>query len=83
VSLTQFSVTDPLAPAGIPTTWGSSTAYGANRSDQLNFRGSVSYVTGSHNIKTGFTLMHSVAVHHRRRSTTRWRWRCAPSSRSR
>ncbi len=59
VSLTQFSVTDPLAPAGYPTTWGSSTAYGANRSDQLNFRGSVSYVTGSHNIKTGFTLMHS------------------------
>ena len=59
VSLTQFSVTDPLAPSGYPTTWGSSTAYGANRSDQLNFRGSVSYVTGSHNIKTGFTLMHS------------------------
>src|SRR6187399_176666 len=59
VSTTQFAVTEQQPAAGYPSTWGSSTAYGANRSDQLNFRGSVSYVTGSHNIKTGFTLMHS------------------------
>jgi hypothetical protein len=59
VSDTQFSINDPLAPAGQPQTWGSSAAYGANRSDQLNYRAAVSYVTGSHNIKTGFTLMHS------------------------
>jgi hypothetical protein len=60
VSNTQFSVSDALAPAGYPTTWGASAlGYGANRSDQMNFRGSVSYVTGSHNVKTGFTLMHS------------------------
>ena len=33
------------------------TAY--NRSDQSNYRASASYVTGTHNIKAGFTLMHS------------------------
>src|SRR5688572_4056922 len=60
VSETQFSINDPLAPAGYPTTWGSSaTAYGYNRSDQMNFRGSASYVTGSHATKVGFTMLHS------------------------
>jgi hypothetical protein len=59
VSNTQFSMTDPLQPAGMPTTWGSSTTYGYNRSDQSNYRASASYVTGTHNIKAGFTLMHS------------------------
>jgi hypothetical protein len=59
ISDTQFSVNDPNAPAGLPQTWGSSAAYGANRSDQMNYRASVSYVTGSHNLKTGFTLMHA------------------------
>ena len=60
VSETQFSISDPTAPAGMPTTWGSSaTGYGYNRSDQMNVRGSASYVTGSHNVKVGFTLMHS------------------------
>ena len=58
VPLTQFAVSDALAPAGFPTTWGSSTTYGANRSTQSNYRGAVSYVTGSHNMKAGFTLMH-------------------------
>jgi hypothetical protein len=52
-------MSDPLQPAGMPTTWGSSTAYGYNRSDQSNYRASASYVTGTHNIKAGFTLMHS------------------------
>ena len=56
---TQFSVNDALAPPGMPTTWGSSTAYGANRSDQSNYRASMSYVTGSHNMKAGFTLLHA------------------------
>jgi hypothetical protein len=60
VPATQFSITDPLAAPGMPTTWGSSaTGYGYNRSTQSNYRASVSYVTGSHNFKTGFTLMHS------------------------
>ena len=60
VSETQFSITDPTAPAGMPTTWGASAlGYGYNRSDQMNVRGSASYVTGSHNVKVGFTLMHS------------------------
>ena len=58
IPLTQFSINDPLAPAGMPQTWGSNTAYGANRSDQYNYRASASYVTGSHNIKVGMTLMH-------------------------
>ncbi len=58
VSATQFSITDPLAPAGYPTTWGSSAlGYGYNRSDQMNYRASVSYVTGSHNVKVGMTMM--------------------------
>jgi hypothetical protein len=59
VSDTQFSVSDPLVPAGMPTTWGSSANYGYNRSDQSNYRASASYVTGTHNIKAGFTMMHS------------------------
>ena len=37
--------------------WGSAT-YGANRSDQSNYRASASYVTGTHAVKVGFTLMH-------------------------
>jgi hypothetical protein len=60
VSETQFSMNDPTVPAGMPTTWGSSaTGYGYNRSDQTNYRASASYVTGSHSVKAGFTLMHS------------------------
>lgn len=57
VPATQFSINDPLA-VGLPQTWGSSTAYGANRSDQSNYRASASYVTGTHTIKVGMTLMH-------------------------
>jgi hypothetical protein len=60
VSETQFAMQDPTAPAGYPQTWGASpTGYGYNRSDQSNYRASASYVTGSHSIKAGFTLMHS------------------------
>jgi hypothetical protein len=60
VSATQFAMQDPTAPAGMPTLWGSSpTSYGYNRSDQSNYRASASYVTGSHSIKAGFTLMHA------------------------
>ena len=60
VSPTQFAVSDPLAPAGMPTLWGSSpTSYGYSRSDQMNVRGSASYVTGSHAVKVGFTLLHA------------------------
>ena len=58
VPTTQFSINDPLAPAGMPQTWGSNTAYGANRSDQYNYRASAAYVTGSHSFKVGATLMH-------------------------
>jgi hypothetical protein len=60
VSDTQFAMNDPTAPAGMPQNWGSSgTGYGYNRSDQTNYRASASYVTGSHSIKAGFTLMHA------------------------
>ncbi|HLG59070.1 MAG TPA: TonB-dependent receptor [Vicinamibacterales bacterium] len=60
VSATQFAINDPTAPAGMPTNWGSAAlGYGYNRSDQMNYRGSVAYVTGSHAVKAGFTLMHS------------------------
>ena len=60
VSPTQFSINDPLAPPGYPTTWGSAAVgYGYNRSDQMNFRGSASYVTGTHAVKVGFTLLHA------------------------
>jgi hypothetical protein len=60
VSETQFAISDALSPPGYPTLWGSSpTSYGYNRSDQMNFRGSASYVTGSHAVKAGFTLMHA------------------------
>jgi hypothetical protein len=58
VPTTQFQITDQLAPAGMPSTWGSSNAYGANRSNQSNYRASASYVTGTHSIKAGMTLMH-------------------------
>jgi hypothetical protein len=58
VSTTQFAIQDLLQPAGMPQNWGSSTGYGYNRSDQSNYRASASYVTGTHNIKAGFTLMH-------------------------
>jgi len=58
VSTTQFAMTDQLQPPGMPTAWGSSTAYGYNRSNQSNYRASASYVTGTHNIKAGMTLMH-------------------------
>ncbi|MEO8258007.1 MAG: carboxypeptidase-like regulatory domain-containing protein [Acidobacteriota bacterium] len=59
VSATQFAVSDSLAPAGFPTSWGSPIAYGANRSDQTNYRASASYVTGSHSFKAGLTLLHA------------------------
>jgi Carboxypeptidase regulatory-like domain len=59
VSTTQFNMSDSLAPVGMPTTWGSAGSYGYNRSDQSNYRASASYVTGTHNIKVGMTLMHS------------------------
>jgi carboxypeptidase family protein len=59
VSTTQFAMSDQLAPVGMPTSWGASTGYGYNRSDQSNYRASASYVTGTHNIKVGMTLMHS------------------------
>jgi carboxypeptidase family protein len=59
VSTTQFAMSDPLQPAGMPTSWGASAGYGYNRSDQSNYRASASYVTGTHNIKVGMTLMHS------------------------
>ncbi len=55
---TQFSTTELLAAPGMPSTWGSSTGYGANRSNQMNYRASASYVTGSHSAKVGMTLMH-------------------------
>jgi hypothetical protein len=58
VSTTQFAMSDQLAPVGMPTAWGSSAGYGYNRSDQSNYRASASYVTGTHNIKVGMTLMH-------------------------
>jgi hypothetical protein len=60
IPTTQFQISDPLAAAGMPTLWGSAgTSYGANRSTQSNYRAGVSYVTGSHNMKAGFTLMHA------------------------
>ena len=55
---TQFQFNDQLAAAGQPSQWGSSTAYGANRSNQSNYSASASYVTGSHSTKVGMTLMH-------------------------
>jgi len=55
---TQFSTSERLPKTGQPSTWGSSTGYGANRSDQMNYRVSASYVTGTHNTKVGMTLMH-------------------------
>src|SRR6185295_5570866 len=55
---TQFSTSERTPLPGMPSTWGSSTAYGANRSNQMNYRASASYVTGSHSTKVGFNLMH-------------------------
>jgi hypothetical protein len=55
---TQFSITERLPQTGMPSTWGSSTGYGANRSNQINYRASASYVTGTHSTKVGFNLMH-------------------------
>src|SRR5689334_13745551 len=56
---TQFQITERLPQPGMPSTWGSAgTQYGANRSNQINYRASVSYVTGSHSTKVGFNLMH-------------------------
>jgi hypothetical protein len=59
VSATQFSINDALAPPGYPTTWGSAGSYGYNRSTQSNYRASAAYVTGSHNAKVGFSLLHA------------------------
>ena len=60
VSETQFAMNDPTVPAGSPQNWGASAlGYGANRSDQSNYRAAVSYITGSHAVKAGVTLMHS------------------------
>jgi hypothetical protein len=53
----SFQVSDTLAPAGYPTTWGTANESAA-RSDQSNYRASASYVTGTHAAKVGFTLMH-------------------------
>src|SRR5206468_12853650 len=51
--------TERLPKPGLPSTWGSAgTGYGANRSNQINYRASVAYVTGSHSTKVGFNLMH-------------------------
>jgi len=56
---TQFRVTERLPQPGMPSTWGSAgTQYGANRSNQMNYRVSAAYVTGTHSTKVGFTLMH-------------------------
>jgi hypothetical protein len=55
---TQFATSERLPALGMPSSWGSSTAYGANRSNQFNYRASAAYVTGSHSTKVGFTLMH-------------------------
>ena len=43
----------------MPDGVGLAAAYGDNRSDQANYRASASYVTGSHSVKAGFTLMHA------------------------
>ena len=59
VPQTQFQVTERNPQPGQPSTWGSAGLnYGANRSNQINYRSSASYVTGSHSLKVGFTLMH-------------------------
>jgi len=59
VSETQIRYTERLPQPGMPSTWGSAgTQYGANRSNQINYRASASYVTGTHSTKVGFNLMH-------------------------
>jgi hypothetical protein len=55
---TQFATTERNPAPGMPANWGSSVGYGANRSNQFNYRASAAYVTGSHSAKVGFTLMH-------------------------
>ena len=56
---TQFQITERAPAPGYPSVWGSAgTSYGANRSDQSNYRASASYVTGTHAVKVGMTLMH-------------------------
>ncbi|HEY1301995.1 MAG TPA: carboxypeptidase regulatory-like domain-containing protein [Vicinamibacterales bacterium] len=59
VSQTQFATQEQVPQPGSPTRWGSAeVGYGYNRSNQSNYRASASYVTGTHNIKVGMTLMH-------------------------
>src|SRR4051812_20830561 len=59
VSETQFQITERNPLPGQPQTWGSAgTQYGANRSNQINYRASAAYVTGTHSTKVGFNLMH-------------------------
>ena len=59
VSTTQMMITERAPLPGQPSTWGSAgTAYGANRSNQINYRASAAYVTGSHSAKIGVNLMH-------------------------
>jgi hypothetical protein len=38
-------------------TWGAAQTYTGNRANQFNHRGSLSYVTGAHAFKTGFSFM--------------------------
>ena len=59
VSLTQFCGQRSAAPAGYPTTWGSSPGLRRQPQRPAQLPGSACYVTGSHTIKAGFTLMHS------------------------
>jgi len=59
VSETQIRYTERVPQPGMPSAWGSAgTQYGANRSNQINYRAAASYVTGSHSTKVGFNLMH-------------------------
>src|SRR3954471_5769611 len=59
VSDTQIRYTERVPQPGMPSAWGSAgTQYGANRSNQINYRAAVSYVTGTHSTKVGFNLMH-------------------------
>src|SRR4051812_17061431 len=59
VSDTQIRFTERVPQPGMPSAWGSAgTQYGANRSNQINYRAAVSYVTGTHSTKVGFNLMH-------------------------
>ncbi len=55
VSTTQYQMTE----SSTGFVWGSSASYGHNRSDQMNYRASATYVTGSHAAKFGMFLMHT------------------------